>query len=188
MKERTRNPNQTRQRIITAGKHLLAQGSISSISVNHIINEAGVAKGSFFHHFDDKEGFLVFLHQEFHEELFKEIELVTALLPLGEKRLWLASLSYLNFCIRERGARELLFAASPRPEIQKQIKLRNKQITKLIVQNLRAAGSTEAKISAELWIGIIVHCALLEAKVEKKLHSSRLVLQRILRAMCEGQE
>jgi AcrR family transcriptional regulator len=45
----------TRQSLIDAGLRLLAQRPIDAIAIDDIVREAGVAKGSFYNHFQDKE-------------------------------------------------------------------------------------------------------------------------------------
>lgn len=44
----------TRQALIRAGEVLLAERPVDAIAVDDIVRQAGVAKGSFFNHFDDK--------------------------------------------------------------------------------------------------------------------------------------
>jgi len=45
----------TRQALVGAGLRLLSQRPIDAISIDDIVMEAGVAKGSFYNHFEDKE-------------------------------------------------------------------------------------------------------------------------------------
>lgn len=47
----------TRGRLVEAGLDLMAARPIDAISVNEIVDAAGVAKGSFFNHFEDKAAF-----------------------------------------------------------------------------------------------------------------------------------
>lgn len=44
----------TRQALIRAGEVLLAERPVDAIAVDDIVRQAGVAKGSFFNHFEDK--------------------------------------------------------------------------------------------------------------------------------------
>jgi AcrR family transcriptional regulator len=44
----------TRQALVGAGLRLLAQRPIDAIAIDEIVAEAGVGKGSFYNHFDDK--------------------------------------------------------------------------------------------------------------------------------------
>lgn len=47
----------TRRALLVAGLELMAQSPIDAISIDEIVERAGVAKGSFFNHFTDKSGF-----------------------------------------------------------------------------------------------------------------------------------
>jgi AcrR family transcriptional regulator len=47
----------TRAALLSAGQALLADRTIDALAVNEIVEAAGVAKGSFFNHFADKESF-----------------------------------------------------------------------------------------------------------------------------------
>ena len=51
----TRNPSETRQKLLDAAVRLMLRQGFSASSVEEICNEAGVTKGSFFHHFPSKE-------------------------------------------------------------------------------------------------------------------------------------
>lgn len=52
---RTRDPGATRQRLIDATVRLMLRQGFAGTSVDMICSEAGVTKGSFFHHFESKE-------------------------------------------------------------------------------------------------------------------------------------
>ena len=47
----------TRNALLSAGFDLLADRPIDAIPIDDVVATAGVAKGSFFNHFDDKSGF-----------------------------------------------------------------------------------------------------------------------------------
>jgi AcrR family transcriptional regulator len=59
----------TRAALIEAGAQLLAERPIDAIPVNDIVDAAGVAKGSFFNHFDDKDAFAAAIAAEIREDL-----------------------------------------------------------------------------------------------------------------------
>ncbi|MCB1277835.1 TetR/AcrR family transcriptional regulator [Prosthecobacter sp.] len=54
-KKRERDPAATRQRLIDATVRLMLKQGFSGTSVDQICAEAGMTKGSFFHHFESKE-------------------------------------------------------------------------------------------------------------------------------------
>jgi TetR/AcrR family transcriptional regulator, transcriptional repressor for nem operon len=53
--KRERDPAATRQRLIDATVRLMVQQGFSATSVDQICQTAGMTKGSFFHHFENKE-------------------------------------------------------------------------------------------------------------------------------------
>lgn len=55
MKARVRNPEQTRQRLIDAAVRLVLRKGFAATSVDDVCAEAGLTKGSFFHHFQNKD-------------------------------------------------------------------------------------------------------------------------------------
>lgn len=55
IKKRERAPDATRQRLIDATVRLMLQQGFAGTSVDMICKEAGMTKGSFFHHFESKE-------------------------------------------------------------------------------------------------------------------------------------
>lgn len=55
-KKRERDPSGTRQALIDATVRLMLKQGFAGTSVDMICKEAGLTKGSFFHHFSSKEG------------------------------------------------------------------------------------------------------------------------------------
>lgn len=53
----TSRAERTRSALLSAGLELLAERPIDAISIDALVAQAGVAKGSFFNHFKDKPGF-----------------------------------------------------------------------------------------------------------------------------------
>src|ERR1700735_5794502 len=77
----------TREARIDAGLRMAERTGLSGLSVNLIVQDAGVAKGTFFHHFGDRASYLLALHREFHERLAAQIQAVIADMPPGRDRL-----------------------------------------------------------------------------------------------------
>jgi AcrR family transcriptional regulator len=110
------------------------------MSVNLIVAEAGVAKGTFFHHFRDRSEFLLALHTEFHDRVFAEIERTIAGMAPGRGRLLAAANTYPDECLRHRGVRALLLEARVDPAIIAAIASRNKLVVQLSSPDFAAMG------------------------------------------------
>lgn len=61
--------SRTRDALLDAGIKLVAERPIDAIPIDDIVAKAGVAKGSFFNHFGDKEGFAIAMAREVRMEI-----------------------------------------------------------------------------------------------------------------------
>lgn len=162
MISRSERAQHTRDALIDAGLRLAETTGIAGMSVNRVVQEAGVAKGSFFHHFGDRSGFLLALHRAFHDRMLADTLRMSATLPPGEERLWAAAIAYLDACLTSRGVRALLLEARAVPAIADEIRMRNDQIARMCEPHFAAMGWPHPLESARLWIGMIVEAALIE--------------------------
>jgi len=69
-----RRRNLTRDALLEAGMRLFARREVDAVSIDDIVNEAGVAKGSFYNHFRDKEAFA----RDIGAEVRRQVEAVIA--------------------------------------------------------------------------------------------------------------
>ncbi len=77
----------TRQALIEAGFALASTESLNHITVDAIVKQAGVAKGTFYVHFADRAAFLLALHVHFHGLCCKNAgDLVSSASMRGRKR------------------------------------------------------------------------------------------------------
>jgi AcrR family transcriptional regulator len=180
MNQRQQNAAATRQHLVDAGLRMAARTGLTGLSVNVIVEEAGVAKGTFFHHFGDRSGFLVAIHREFHDRLFAEISPTIAHLPAGRDRLLTGSAAYLDICLRHRGIRALLLEARAEPAVADAIAERNKQVGALIKPDFTAMGWPHPADGAALWNGLVVEAALLELAAGRRRPTIREALARFL--------
>lgn len=66
--------NIVRNHILSKGKELIYSFGIKKISVDDIAKAAGIAKGSFYNYFENKEAFLFAFLEETHKEVFSRLE------------------------------------------------------------------------------------------------------------------
>lgn len=152
----------TRKQLTAAGLALAERTGLAGMSVNLIVAEAGVAKGTFFHHFRDRSEFLLALHTEFHDRTFAEIQETIAGMAPGRDRLLATANAYLDQCLTHRGVRALLLEARVEPAIIKAIAARNKLVIQLTGPDFTAMGWTHPEPSAAMWNSAVVEAAILE--------------------------
>lgn len=170
----------TREHLVEAGLRLAEDTGLAGMSVNLIVGKAGVAKGTFFHHFTDRAAFLVAVHREFHDQLFAKITEAVAHMPPGRDRLLAAVGAYLDGCLRHRGIRALLLEARAEPLIAGAIAERNSQATHLITPDFAAMGWEHPAEGAALWNGLVVEAALLELAAGQRQPAIRNALAQFL--------
>lgn len=170
----------TRERLIDAGLALAERTGLAGMSVNLIVGQAGVAKGTFFHHFGDRSQFLLALHREFHDRLFAQITAAVDGMPPGRDRLLAGSGAYLDSCLRHRGVRMLLLEARAEPVISEAIAARNKAACQLTSPDFAAMGWLQPTSAAALWTGAVVEAALLELAAGGRLPEIRGALGQFL--------
>lgn len=166
----------TRKQLVDAGLRMAERTGLMGMTVNRIVEDAGVAKGTFFHHFGDRARFLVALHREFHDRLFSEITEVIDGMTHGKRRLLAGVNAYLDDCLRHRGIRALLLEARAEPAIADEIADRAKQAVQLTMPDFEAMGWANPAEGATMWNGLVVEAALLELAAGERQPSVRAAL------------
>ncbi|WP_176598354.1 MULTISPECIES: TetR/AcrR family transcriptional regulator [Sphingobium] len=73
--------DRTRQALIDAGQHLIAKTSLSAVSIDEIVAEANVAKGTFYNHFVDKDELFNAIVDSVRDQVHSRIVAETKALP-----------------------------------------------------------------------------------------------------------
>ena len=68
----------TRRALLSAGRKLFAERPFDAVAIDDIVNEAGVAKGTFYNHFLDKDALLAAIFSDIREAVEARIALVNA--------------------------------------------------------------------------------------------------------------
>ncbi|MBV8928552.1 MAG: TetR/AcrR family transcriptional regulator [Mycobacteriaceae bacterium] len=168
----------TRTSLIDAGLRLAERTGLSGLSVNLLVEEAQVSKGTFFHHFGDRTSYVLALHREFHDRLQGDMLAATAGVAPGRERLLAAATSYLDGCLRDRGVRALLLEARGDPLISDEIATRNARYAAVIQQDFKAMKWQRPYECAQLWVGMTAEAALIELKTGKRSPAVRAALAR----------
>ncbi|MGA9490365.1 MAG: TetR/AcrR family transcriptional regulator [Mycobacterium sp.] len=170
----------TREALIDAGLRLAERTGLNGLSVNLIVADAGVAKGTFFHHFGDRASYLLALHREFHERLTTRVQAVIAGMPPGRDRLIAVADTYLDGCLRDRGVRALLLEARAEPAVTDEITRRNNASAELCRSDFAALRSPHPYESAQLWVGMVAEAALIEHQAGTALPALREAIEQFL--------
>ena len=166
----------TRALLLDTGVQLAKTTGLAGLSVNRIVEEAGVSKGAFFHHFPDRASYLLVLHRDFHDRILAEARSVLESLPPGSERLLRATRTYLDACLRERGVRALLLEARAEPVTAAEVRARNAQNAVICEADFAAMGWAQPYAAAQLWVGMSAEAALLEFDAGQPVTALRAAL------------
>src|SRR3984885_6009531 len=102
---------QTREALLDAGVALAEQHGLAGVSVNMVVAQAGVAKGTFYVHFKDRAAFVDAMHARFHDRVQVAVDHEVAGLPPGARRVFRAAEAYLDVSLANRGVNALSLEA-----------------------------------------------------------------------------
>ena len=138
-----RSPEPGRNALLDAGQRLLGSADLARISVNSIVAEAGMAKGSFYQHWPSRAEYVRALHARFHDELEESIAAAMADLPPGRDRLEAGMNAYLDGCLAEPATKALLVQSRTEAGLSDLVAARNESAAAQI-----AARSGRARMGA----------------------------------------
>jgi TetR/AcrR family transcriptional regulator, transcriptional repressor for nem operon len=152
----------TRLALLDAGHELSVTTGLTRLTVDAIVKKAGVAKGTFYVHFQDRTSFLVALHEQFYDRLRDRIFKAIAGLSPGGERLRTSTKTYLDGCLQERAVKALLLEARSEALISAEVQRRRAEFSALAHADFTALGWPDADTSAQLFVVLIVEAALIE--------------------------
>ena len=157
-----RSPEPGRTALLDAGQRLLSTEDLARISVNAIVAEAGMAKGSFYQHWRGRSEYVRTLHARFHDQLVESIEAAIADQPPGRDRLKLGMNTYLDGCLAEPATKALLVQSRTEAGLSDLVAARNDSAAALIIPDLVLLGWTPAEPIAALLVAAVAEIALVE--------------------------
>lgn len=155
----------TRDVLLQAGERLAEQLGLNNMTVDAVVAEAKVAKGTFYHHFQDRAAYLVALHGQFHDRIKDMIVEATADLEPGTARLRKGTTVYLEGCLQAKAVKALLLEARSLPAIAEQVRYRNSEFAHLAQLDFEAMRWAKPMESARLFVVMSAEAALMELEL-----------------------
>ena len=175
-----RSAARTREQLLAAGVAVAEREGLAGLSVNRVVGEAGVAKGTFYVHFADRESFVDALHERFHNRVLAEVERVTAGIPPGAEQLWLAVEAYLDVSLRERAIKALSLEARTQGALTAAMAARQERFAAAAAPSFKAMGWPDAKAASQLLAAMTSEIAIRELEARRRLPAARRSLRRFL--------
>ena len=175
-------PPRTRDALLNAGIAVADEHGLTGLSVNRVVAAAGVAKGTFYVHFQDRAAFIDALHERFHGQVEEAVATATAGTPPGAERIRRAAEAYLDVCLVNRAVKALALEARSDPSLISPMAVRHDRFATAAIPSLRAMGWADASATAQLLAAMTAEIAIRELDAGRRLPASRRALRRFLAA------
>jgi TetR/AcrR family transcriptional regulator, transcriptional repressor for nem operon len=166
---------------LDAGLRAADELGVRGLSVNAIVAEASRSKGAFFHHFPDRESYLVELHRRLHDEMEAEMRALGEGLPAGFERLEIVVRVYLDTFLARPGVRAFLLEARGESAIKREIAERNEHGAGILAEDFQALGWSNPGRAARLWIAALAEAGVVELELGRRDAPTRHALLALAR-------
>jgi len=177
----------TRLALLEAGALVAERRGLAGLSVAAVVEQAGVAKGTFYLYFADRDAFIDALHQRFYDRVSEAIaQAVQGLVP-GEQLLLSAIEAYLEVCLANRAVKALVFETRAQGELTTTMEQREELFAVLAQPSLQAMGMTPAPIAARLFVAMTSEAALIEMEAGHEVPGAREIIRALITARLSPQ-
>lgn len=175
-----RGAQRTHELLLDAGVAVAERDGLAGLSVNRVVTEAGVAKGTFYVHFADREAFVDALHARFHDRVLAAVAQATAEPEPGAERIVRGVEAYLDVCLDDRGVKALALEARADGSETASMSSRHERFAAAAVPSFKAMGWPDAAVAAQLLAAMTSEVAIRELDAGKRLPGARRALRRFL--------
>jgi len=170
----------TREKLLDAGVSVAEDHGLSGLSVNRVVAQAGLAKGTFYVHFADRSAFIDALHERFHARVIDAVAGATEGVPDGAERIVRGAEAYLDVCLEDQAVKALAVEARSDPALTASMSARHERFAAAAVPSFRAMGWRDAPTAAQLFAAMTSEIAIRELDAAKPLPAARRTLRRFL--------
>ncbi|GED98834.1 TetR/AcrR family transcriptional regulator [Gordonia crocea] len=151
-----------RTALLEAGVDVAAERGLAGLSVNAVVDAAGMAKGSFYHHFPNRREYLVALHRNYHDTLTAEVLAAIDGLTPGPDRLRVGIDAFLDGCRRTKATKALLAQSRTAADLLPEVVARNAAATALMTPDIAVIGWHDPDAVAAMAVAMVAETALAE--------------------------
>ncbi len=173
-------PHRTREALLEAGATVAERYGLAGLSVNRVVAQAGVAKGTFYVHFPDRDAFIDALHERFHAHARETVAAAIEGIPDGAERIIRGTEAYLDVCLANRGVKALALEARSDPSLMKSMAARHDRFVAATVPSFKAMGWPDATAASQLLAAMTNEIAIRELDAGRRLPAARRAMRRFL--------
>jgi AcrR family transcriptional regulator len=171
----------TREALLDAGELVADSRGLSGLSVAAVVGQAGVAKGTFYVYFPDREAFVDALHQRFYARVSEAVAAAVEGLEPGRELLLSAIEAYLDVCLANHAVKALVFDSRAQGSLTTTMREREEMFSLLAQPSLKAMGVASAPIAARLFVAMTSEAALIELEAGRRVPGARRAIRDLAR-------
>lgn len=170
----------SKEALLLAGGAVAARDGLAGLSVAAVAAQAGLAKGTFYLYFPDREAFIDALHQRFYADVNEAVTAAVGVLPPGRERLLAAIDAYLDVCLVNRAVKALVLETRAQGELTTTMEEREELFVGLAEPCTRAMGLRPARVFARLAVALTSEVALIELETGRRVPRARSAIHTLL--------
>jgi len=163
----------TREALLEAGREIAEREGLRQISVAAVASQAGVAKGTFYVHFADREEFVEALRADFDTRIAAAVSRAVEGKEPGRRRLLAGLTAYLDGCLADRAIKALIRDSRAGDAGRE-------AFAQVVEPNVRAMGWRDVRAASRLIVAMTAEVALIEHAAGSKDAPARQALRRLL--------
>lgn len=171
----------TREALLDAGERLAETDGFPGMTVSRITAAAGVAKGTFYLHFEDRDAYMRALHVRFYLRIQAAIAEARESAQPGEDAAWRSLETYLDACLHNRAIRVLLLEAWNAGALAEAVEERRRAFLDDAEPVLAGLGYPHPRAAARLVLAMVSDVALAEMEAGRPDREARGALRAFLR-------
>ena len=172
-----------REALLEAGVAVADRAGLAGLTVASVTEEAGLAKGTFYLYFADRDAFIDALHQRFYERVNEAVLGAVGELPDGLEKQLTAIDAYLDVCLENMGVKALVLETRSRPGLTTYMEEREELFARLSEPNFRAMGASNPRVAARLSVAMTSETALIELDAGRRVPAARRTLHQLVRGI-----
>ena len=178
----------TKESLLKAGEAVAERDGLGGLSVAAVTAQAGVAKGTFYVYFPDREAFVDALHQRFYDQVAEAVATAAADREPGRDLLTSVIEAYLDVCLTNHAVKALIFEARAQRTATTAMSDRVSSLLALTEPSLRELGLTPTSISTRLIMALTSEAALIELEAGHQVPAARATIRALLDTARQGEE
>jgi TetR/AcrR family transcriptional repressor of nem operon len=167
----------TREALLDAGEEVAARDGLAGLTVAAVTRHAGLAKGTFYVYFVDRDAFVDALHQRFYAKVNEAVAAAVERVQPGPGLLLAAAEAYLDVCLQHRAMKALVFDSRTQGGRSTSMEERHDMFARMAEPSFRAVGVSGAAVGARMFVALTSEAALVELEAGRRVRAARSVLE-----------